>query len=80
MRRYRERTFPPYPGRVTLFRVQALSLWRSWDPELGWGRIAEAGVEVKRIPGAHFDILEQPHVSGLAAELKASLERTWLPA
>ena len=65
---------PIYPGRVTLFRVQAIPLRRAYDPELGWGRLAEGGVEVKMIPGGHHSLLEHPHVEGLADELGACLE------
>ena len=62
-----------YPGRVTLFRVQALSLRRSHDPELGWGNLAMGGVEMKRIAGAHYSALQKPYVASLAAKLMESL-------
>jgi thioesterase domain-containing protein len=63
-----------YPGRVTLFRVRALSLFRSHDPEMGWGKLAADGVEIIRVPGAHYNMLESPHVQVLAAKLKERLE------
>jgi thioesterase domain-containing protein len=40
---------------------------------MGWGRLAKEGVEVKMVPGAHHNMLEQPHVATLAAKLKESL-------
>ena len=63
-----------YPGRVTLFRVRALSPFRSYDPEMGWGKLATEGVELRMIAGAHYSLLERPHVEVLAASLKQSLE------
>jgi thioesterase domain-containing protein/acyl carrier protein len=62
----------PYGGHVTLFRVHAMSLFRSYDPTLGWEGVA-GGVTVRMIPGAHYNILEHPHVEGLAAELRSAL-------
>jgi thioesterase domain-containing protein len=62
-----------YRGRVTLFRTRTLSLSRSHDPEMGWGELATGGVEIKMIPGAHYNLLEKPHVEALAAQLKSSL-------
>ncbi len=67
--------FQAYPGRVTLFRVRALSLFRAHDPDLGWGKLAAGGVEVRRISGAHYNILVPPHVLTLATELKDCLDR-----
>jgi len=63
-----------YGGRVTLFRVQTMSLFRAHDPALGWGKFAGEGVTVRMIDGAHYNFLEQPYVQSLAAQLRASLE------
>lgn len=57
-----EYRMPVYGGPLTLFRVQALSLWRSYDPAMGWERFTTDRVDIKRIPGAHYNILEHPHV------------------
>jgi len=65
----------PYSGRLTLFRVQAQSLFRSYDPGLGWGRLAAGGVEVQIVPGMHNDMLEQPYVAELAAKLRECLAK-----
>jgi amino acid adenylation domain-containing protein len=62
-----------YPGRVTLFRVKAMSLFRAHAPTMGWSRYAEQGVEVRMIGGAHYNILEEPHVASLAAQLRDCL-------
>lgn len=65
----------PIRGRVTLFRVQRLSLFRSFDLEMGWGRLARGGVEVKIIDGAHSNIIFPPHVASLAEKLGESLKK-----
>jgi amino acid adenylation domain-containing protein len=67
----------PYRGRVVLFRVRAMSLFRTADPEMGWGKLAQGGVEVRMIAGGHNTILEQPYVQSLAEQLAASLEAAW---
>jgi amino acid adenylation domain-containing protein len=66
----------PYRGRVTLFRVRSLSLFRSQDPDMGWGKLATGGVESRIIAGAHRNILEKPQVQTLAEQLKSVLERS----
>ena len=45
------------------------------DPMMGWGGLAAHGVEVHELPGNHFSMLRPPHVSALAGELRACLER-----
>jgi thioesterase domain-containing protein len=64
----------PYAGRLTLFRVQAMSLFRAHDPTMGWGEWAQQGVDVRMTPGTHYNILERPHVAGLAAQLRQCLQ------
>lgn len=65
----------PYPGRVTLFRaITPLNyLDMPTDRELGWGPLAEEGVEVREIPGTHREIMREPNVGILAREVSASL-------
>jgi hypothetical protein len=43
------------------------------DRELGWGPLAEDGVEVREIPGTHREIMREPNVEVLAREVSASL-------
>jgi thioesterase domain-containing protein len=62
----------PYPGRAVLFKTAADDL--PGDPTQGWGELAQGGVEVKEIPGNHMTLLREPHVRGLAAALRESLE------
>lgn len=68
--------FPPeYDGRITLFRSRRLPLFTSYDPDVGWGRLAHGGVERHIIPGAHHNVLRSPYVTVLAQELRASLRQ-----
>jgi thioesterase domain-containing protein len=76
----------PYPGRITLFRAREVAQEhartlspaqrrRLEDPTLGWGEVAEKGVEVHPVPGLHNTMLLEPHVSGLAAILTDCITR-----
>jgi amino acid adenylation domain-containing protein len=61
----------PYDGKVTLFRSSERSGFT--DPTLGWGQLAEGGVEVHVVAGKHEEIVMRPHVQSLAEELMTSL-------
>jgi thioesterase domain-containing protein len=63
----------PIQSRLTLFRVRGLSLLRSFDSAMGWGRLAMGGVEIKIIEGSHFNIVARPQVESLARQLKESI-------
>ena len=63
----------PYHGRVTLYRVRAQSLFVASDPTNGWGRLAAGGLDVRRIAGAHYDLLDEPYVRTLADQLRRDL-------
>jgi len=69
----------PYLGRVTLLRAEAQPLFCSHDPAMGWGALALGGVDILSCPGSHHTLLREPHVRGLAAQLRSRLnsaERT----
>jgi thioesterase domain-containing protein len=63
-----------YPGRITLFRTRAESLFGPFDPELGWSELAAQGVEIKEIPGFHAAMLQEPYVQILAEQLRICLD------
>jgi thioesterase domain-containing protein/aryl carrier-like protein len=76
----------PYPGRVHLFRPLELDpeslrvataerLRVLEDPALGWGKIAEAGVEVYKVPGYHDTMLSEPYVRDLAQRLDTCISQ-----
>jgi amino acid adenylation domain-containing protein len=63
----------PYPGRVTLLRARTQALFGPHQFDLGWGRLAAGGVDVRVIPGDHDSIIVEPDVRSLAWELAAAL-------
>jgi acyl transferase domain-containing protein/thioesterase domain-containing protein/aryl carrier-like protein len=65
----------PYSGRITMFRATTpLSfIDMPTDRELGWGPLAEAGVEVHEISGTHRDIMQEPNVGNVAREVSRCL-------
>ena len=63
-----------YSGRVSVFRARKQPLNRIRDKELGWGRLAEGGVDLHYVPGRHgASVLQEPNVQVLAAEMKQCL-------
>jgi thioesterase domain-containing protein len=64
----------PYPGRVTLLRTRRQPFLCSFDPQYGWGDLAEQGVDIRLIPGSHENIFVEPDVTTLAAQVNSCLE------
>jgi hypothetical protein len=67
---------PASPCRATLFR--AIDARMSFYGRTFWSRLAEGGVDLRPIVGVdirHDNILDEPYVGGLAAELDRSIER-----
>jgi thioesterase domain-containing protein len=54
-----------YGGLVTLLRAREQPLWSRHDPTAGFGKHA-ARVAVKHVPGAHLNVLKEPHVRQVA--------------
>ena len=63
----------PYGGPVVLLRTRGQPVLCSLDPQYGWGELAQGGVEIRLIPGAHEKIFVEPDVRGLAIELQKVL-------
>ena len=59
----------PYPGKVTLLRSRVSGLFGSLEHDLGWGDVAEGGADVEIVSGAHFTMLDEPHVAALAEKM-----------
>jgi thioesterase domain-containing protein len=53
--------------RILLWRTEAHA--RGFAPDLGWGALSAAGVEVREAPGDHMSLLRPPHVEQVAAQL-----------
>jgi amino acid adenylation domain-containing protein len=64
----------PYQGCVSLFRTAAsLRKHGDSDPLMGWGAIAQQGVDVVDVPGTHMDCVRAPNVAVLAEGLRRAL-------
>jgi amino acid adenylation domain-containing protein len=63
-----------YDGRVTLIRTRGHPLLCSFDPQYGWGELADGGVEVKIVRGGHGNVLAEPFVASVADALKPCLD------
>jgi aspartate racemase len=70
--RYRPQIFP---GRVVMFRASEKALRGLDDPQEGWRKYAAGGIEVHEIAGDHGNILNEPQVKQLAAEMRSRLEK-----
>jgi len=75
----KEYTPQTFPGSVILFRSQKTPLLQLGDPQVAWNRYVSEGVEVHEIDSNHDDVLREPQVRMIAAQLKASLGRAHRP-
>ncbi len=69
-------TFKPFPGKITLVRATDQGpevLGRSDDLTLGWGSLAQGGVEIIDVPTKHMFMLFEPYVATFAETLKTIL-------
>jgi amino acid adenylation domain-containing protein len=64
-----------YPGRVTLFRAGIRAVDDSDRPDMGWGRLALGGVEIREVPGDHVNMLLRPQVGLLAEQLRDCIDQ-----
>jgi aspartate racemase len=63
-----------YPGTITLFRTNRQPLICSFDPKMGWDRVARQ-VNVRAVPGSISSIIGRPeHAKAFAAKLQEWLE------
>jgi amino acid adenylation domain-containing protein len=62
-----------YGGKLTLFRTAATCAYFSEDHTMGWGELADGGVQVEDVPGTHNTMVRTPHVETLASRLSAHL-------
>ncbi|WP_420238504.1 type I polyketide synthase [Telmatobacter bradus] len=71
--------FEPFPGSITLVRAIDRgheALGKVEDPTLGWGRLAQGGLDVIDVPTGHMQMLFEPYVQQFAQELSALLKRS----
>ena len=71
--RARERyVYKPYPGAINVFRTKEN---REKGDDLGWDQVAEKGIVLHDLPGAHHSIMRAPHVVIFAEKLAQMLEQ-----
>lgn len=63
----------PFAGQLTLFRTRYHPLLCSFDDACGWRELARGGVTIHVVPGAHENILDEPHVQVTAETLRGCL-------
>lgn len=63
----------PFYGRLSVFRVQERTVVDKFDRYLGWGGLADEGVDVYDVPGNHVSATEEPHVRVLAEKFKLAI-------
>jgi amino acid adenylation domain-containing protein len=64
-----------YDGHVVLFRASEKALRGLDDPRGGWQKYVTGGIEIHEIDGDHGNILNEPQVKELAAQIRARLEK-----
>ena len=66
-----------YEGRITLFRAGHSGSNEKWvnGQTMGWGVLAEGGVDIHFIQATHVALLVRPHVEILAQKLKVCLDQ-----
>jgi amino acid adenylation domain-containing protein len=61
--------------KVTVFKVEKRLYFLDDLEQLGWGKLAKSGVQVKVVPGDHKTFLYPPHDIAFAALLQEELDR-----
>lgn len=66
---------PRFHAPVLLFKRPKQLFYYINDPEMGWGRRSESGVEIHEIDFHHREILREPHVRQFGVELAKCISR-----
>jgi thioesterase domain-containing protein len=68
-------TFVPYSGKVTLVRavLRYDILSRRDDAQLGWGPLAQGGLEIHHVADHHISMLDPPAVGPFAELIRSTL-------
>jgi thioesterase domain-containing protein len=64
---------PAYKGRVLLLTATKICQGRLFPHDLGWTAHVSGGLEQRKLPGEHEDVLKEPAVGVIGAELQAVL-------
>ncbi len=73
-------TPPRFRAPVVLFKRPKQQFYYINDPEMGWGKRSESGVEIHEIDFHHLEILREPHVRQFGETLSRWMERLSLPS
>jgi len=65
---------PPYRGKVTLFRTFDQDSAYEVAKDLGWGAVAQGGVDIHYVPGTHLTIFSEENVSILAKKVEECIQ------
>jgi amino acid adenylation domain-containing protein len=57
----------PYPGKITLFRTLDQGIDYETEPDLGWGTVAQGGVEIHDVTGSHITLFWDDNVVQIIA-------------
>ena len=63
----------PVRARLTVFRSTSEPAGRFLDPKLGWGGMAEDGVDLIVVPGDHYSVFKDPGASIMAKHIAAAI-------
>jgi thioesterase domain-containing protein/acyl carrier protein len=72
----------PYDGPIVLIRSSQKTVEGlfDYDPLRGWEPFATGGIDVREVPGRHIDLLDEPYVHAVAAELSAAVTMAYQPS
>ena len=62
-----------YPGSVYFFRAEDSDHEENKEIDLGWGKLADGGVQIFTVPGDHLTMIHPPHVKMLARTMRQCL-------
>jgi amino acid adenylation domain-containing protein len=62
-----------YAGHVYFFRAEESEHEENNEIDLGWGKLADGGVEIFTVPGDHLTMIHPPHVKTLARTMRQCL-------
>ena len=62
-----------YAGNVYFFRAEDSEHEENNEIDLGWGKLADGGVEIFTVPGDHLTMIHLPHVKTLAETMRRCL-------
>ena len=61
----------PFAGTITVFKAEATT----GPDHMGWEPLAKGGVDIVRVPGDHYNLIKEPNVRLLTAELAVRIDR-----